>query len=349
MISDGNFLRRFRRLVFAQTHGVPGLGSAIANGYLLLRGAPWRELAARRASILKDIAAEAYARGDIASGAAWERRAMAVYPDDPSRHVAFIQRLVWEGRIDAALAEAEKMNFRHFDHLRPVENHDITPWERVLLAEIATFTAQTPDAATALIRAVEYVLDAGIEGDFVECGVFMGASVVLMARTLLKRNVSDRKIWLYDTFEGMPEPSEKDVFYDGTRLLDIWKRKKRPNSIGSDDVYGPEEKVEENCRRTGYPRNNLIFVKGLVEDMIPERAPGKIALLRLDTDYYASTKHELEHLYPRLVKGGVLIIDDYGAHKGSQLATDEYIREHNLRLFLCRVNEHVRFAVKVDD
>jgi hypothetical protein len=68
--------------------------------------------------------------------------------------------------------------------------------------------------------------------------------------------------------------------------------------------------------------------------------------LRLDTDFYRSTHHELVHLYPSLVPGGVLIIDDYGAFQGARKATDEYIRQNNLRLFLSRIDEHVRLAIK---
>jgi hypothetical protein len=84
----------------------------------------------------------------------------------------------------------------------------------------------------------------------------------------------------------------------------------------------------------------------MVENTIPSTMPERIALLRLDTDFYRSTKHELNHLYPRLSRGGVLIIDDYRAYQGSRLATDEYFRENNMKILLSRVDENVRLYVK---
>jgi len=96
----------------------------------------------------------------------------------------------------------------------------------------------------------------------------------------------------------------------------------------------------------GYPPERLHFVKGMVEDTIPTVMPPEIALLRLDTDFYSSTKHELVHLYPRLASGGVLIIDDYGAMPGCRRAVDEYAAEYQLRWFLTRLDAHVRLLVK---
>ena len=84
----------------------------------------------------------------------------------------------------------------------------------------------------------------------------------------------------------------------------------------------------------------------MVEDTIPNQAPKEIALLRLDTDWYESTLHELEHLYPRLVSGGVLIIDDYGHWRGAREAVDEYIDKHKLKLFLTRIDYTGRLCVK---
>jgi O-methyltransferase len=86
-------------------------------------------------------------------------------------------------------------------------------------------------------------------------------------------------------------------------------------------------------------------VKGKVEDTIPANIPERIALLRLDTDFYRSTRHELEHLYPRLERGGVLIIDDYGAYVGARQATDEYFASRPF--LLNRIDEHVRCGVKL--
>jgi hypothetical protein len=86
---------------------------------------------------------------------------------------------------------------------------------------------------------------------------------------------------------------------------------------------------------------------GKVEDTIPADIPEKIALLRLDTDWYESTKHELIHLFPRLQKGGVLIIDDYGFWKGARKAVDEYFAENNIQILLNRIDDTGRMAIKL--
>jgi hypothetical protein len=96
----------------------------------------------------------------------------------------------------------------------------------------------------------------------------------------------------------------------------------------------------------GYPEEKVHFVQGPVEETLPEHAPAEIALLRLDTDWYASTKHELVHLYPRLAPGGVLIIDDYAYWRGARQAVDEYVNENELPLLLVRIDHGARVAVK---
>jgi hypothetical protein len=97
---------------------------------------------------------------------------------------------------------------------------------------------------------------------------------------------------------------------------------------------------------TGYDREKISFVKGKVEETIPDNAPQSISLLRLDTDWYESTRHELIHLYPRLSHGGVIIIDDYGHWLGARKAVDEYIEQNNLCLLLNRLDYTGRIGVK---
>ena len=112
--------------------------------------------------------------------------------------------------------------------------------------------------------------------------------------------------------------------------------------------YASIEEVQRNMWSTGYPKERMHFVKGPVESTIPEHAPEQIALLRLDTDFYESTRHELEHLFPRLVKGGVLILDDYGHWEGQRAAVDEYCKKKGIHLLLTRVDYTGRVAVKVE-
>jgi O-methyltransferase len=145
--------------------------------------------------------------------------------------------------------------------------------------------------------------------------------------------VADRDIYLYDTFEGSPKPEAIDFEYLVGPALETWQKFKKPDDQsedGSDWLRYPLEKVQERVLSLGYPAERIHFVKGLVENTIPQQCPESIALLRLDTDFYRSTKHELIHMHPRLQRGGILIIDDYGALHGARVATDEYMSENKI-------------------
>jgi len=107
------------------------------------------------------------------------------------------------------------------------------------------------------------------------------------------------------------------------------------------------DEVKSNLLKTNYPEQNLFYFKGKVEETLPEPSIGKIALLRLDTDWYESTKHELTVLYDKLVEGGILIIDDYGHWSGSKKAVDEFIEKRKLKIFLNRIDYTGRLAIKI--
>jgi O-methyltransferase len=195
-----------------------------------------------------------------------------------------------------------------------------------------------------LYKAVEYIVQAGVPGDIAECGVWKGGSMVVVAATLLHLGCSDRDLWLYDTYEGMPEPEAMDVQYDDVSAAE----RLAAAGIKPGDSWGAVglEEVRANLLATGYPAERLHFVKGMVEETIPAQSPEKIALLRLDTDWYASTRHELEQLYPRLSARGALIIDDYGHWKGSRQAVDEYLSAVKTPLYLARLDYTGRIAIK---
>ena len=194
-----------------------------------------------------------------------------------------------------------------------------------------------------LCDAVDYVVQNEVEGDLVECGVWRGGSMMAAALTLRKRGDTKRGLHLFDTFAGMPEPGEADVPspYDGYSPKRKWQRKQRNGwaAVGTDAVRTALES-------TGYPAAQIHLVKGMVEDTLPGQAPESIALLRLDTDWYESTKHELEQLYPRLAIGGVLIVDDYGHYEGARRAVDEYFAESGERVLLTRIDYTGRVAIK---
>lgn len=198
----------------------------------------------------------------------------------------------------------------------------------------------------ALYHATCYVLDRNIPGDFVECGVWRGGSLMLMAHTLLARGCTNRMIWLYDTFDGVTPPTDDDVQeMSGRPAVDILHEHERSQD---NPFWGiaPLSLVENNLRRTGYPMHRFRFIEGDVLKTIPAQAPERLAVLRLDTDWYKSTRHELEHLYPRLSAGGVLIVDDYGYWRGARKATDEYFEGVSARPLLNRIDYTGRICVK---
>ena len=153
---------------------------------------------------------------------------------------------------------------------------------------------------------------------------------MVAAKTLLRLGDTRRTLHLFDTFAGMPNPSEHDYDYSGTSAGS------RVHAETGVEAYAPLDQVKRAMESTGYPRERLRYVVGRVEDTIPASAPDRIALLRLDTDWYESTRHELVHLFPRLAVGGVLIIDHYGYWEGSRRATDEYFAQSENRIFLVR-------------
>jgi len=219
------------------------------------------------------------------------------------------------------------------------DSGDIDTWRAV-----APYTMTSRERVYALRAAARYVAKNQIPGDIVECGVWKGGSMMVVARTLLELRDTSRTLHLFDTFEGMPPPTETDVDFAG---LSAQLRLSR--SAKDDNVWAvaPLEGVKSAVLGVGYDASKIRFVKGPVEETIPREAPERIALLRLDTDWYESTRHELVHLFPRLSPGGVIIIDDYGHWKGARKATDEYLGEHGIPLLLNRIDYTGRIGVKV--
>ncbi len=208
-----------------------------------------------------------------------------------------------------------------------------------------TMTIQSGAGATYnLFKAVKYVAQNNIEGSLVECGVWRGGSAMLMAYALQYFNDRSRPLYLYDTFDGMTEPDEIDIDFDGRRMREIWEYARQ--SGGRMGYGGSLENVKENLQRTGYPDHLAHFVKGDVLETIPDTLPEKIALLRLDTDFYASTLHELRHLYPRVVSQGVIFIDDYGWCDGARRATDEFLATLDFPPLPVRIDDCVRMIIK---
>lgn len=222
---------------------------------------------------------------------------------------------------------------------------DVAPWHRDIVARVAPYTMASAEQTLATIAATEYLERSRIEGGFVECGVWRGGQV--MAAMLTLQHLGGlRDFHLFDTFEGMTAPGLADVDMEGTPAAAIHGRlAKRP--VGERWCEAAEEEVRANIAALGYPLDRVHFAKGDVLRTIPASAPASIAFLRLDTDWYESTLHELEHLYPRLHRGGVVTVDDYGHWQGARQATDEYISRHGLAALLHRVDYTGRQWVKL--
>lgn len=224
---------------------------------------------------------------------------------------------------------------------------DFSEYERNLCQKVGMFVQGSPENVVNTMHAVEHVVRSGVHGSIVECGVWKGGSAMAAILTLERLGCHDRHLYLYDTFEGMTRPTEYDVDYDGVLAIDQFRKLQTgPDSSSWNAISLDEARRNVLSVRSCIPEENIHFIKGKVEDTIPGTAPGSISVLRLDTDWYESTRHELVHLYPLLRSGGVLIIDDYGHFKGSRRATDEYLATLEASPALFRIDRTCRVCIK---
>jgi hypothetical protein len=221
-----------------------------------------------------------------------------------------------------------ELNSSYADTIRGVRQFTMCPYEKI----------------AALVDAIRYIARAKIPGAIVECGVWRGGSIMTAALTLLESG-DIRDLYLFDTFTGMTEPTRDDV--------DMWGNPAQPRYLDSmagshnEWCYASLEDVRRNVLSTGYPEDRCHFIQGDVLKTVPHQGLGPIALLRLDTDWYESTLHELTMLYPKLTHQGVLIIDDYGYWNGCRKAVDEYFAKGGP--FLIAIDSTGKIAVKTGD
>jgi O-methyltransferase len=222
--------------------------------------------------------------------------------------------------------------------------------DREIIARARPFTMTSDERLQALIDAVRYCEQRGVAGAFAECGVWRGGSVLTMILVLQGLGVDDRDIHLFDTFEGMTAPTEEDTSPLDPPALETWAEAQESGERAWSELFShevfDEAAVRELLVSTGYPPERLHFARGPVEQTLPEAAPERLALLRLDTDWYESTRHELEHLWPRLSDGGVLIVDDYGHWEGARRAVDEFFATSAAPVLLSRIDYTGRIAIK---
>ena len=194
-----------------------------------------------------------------------------------------------------------------------------------------------------LSEAIKEVKRQNLEGDFLECGIWKGGNIILFKKLNILYNLK-KNIYAYDTFEGMPASNEFDKDYNENFASDLMSKEEKNSNLNNIHCYSPYEEVVNNISKY-VEVSNIKFIKGKVEETLLENIniPKKISILRLDTDFYSSTKIELEVLYNRLVKGGILIIDDYGHWKGARKAVDEFF---NGKEWLHYVDYTCRYIIK---
>lgn len=224
---------------------------------------------------------------------------------------------------------------------------DASDAERAIMLDAAPYTMTSMERRWALIKAVQYVVRRGIPGDLVEAGVWRGGSAFITARTLLQLGKPDRGLWLYDTFEGMTAPTGEDVAAHTGTAAAVKFDQTRSGEDRADWCRASLADVRRTMAISGYPADRIRYVAGKVEETLAAgRHPEQIALLRLDTDWYESTRVEMEILFPRLAPGGVLIIDDYGHWQGARKAVDEYLAREGLQYLMTRIDYTGRMLVK---
>ena len=221
---------------------------------------------------------------------------------------------------------------------------DATDHQVQIVNAVRELTMTSPERILAVCNAVEYLAKNKIVGDFVECGVWRGGSMAAAAKTLVHVGTTDRQLWMYDTYDGMSEPTEEDVDYLGHTAEKLLNEQDRDDAM-SVWCCSPLDQVKQTMTQTEYPIDQVRFIEGKVEDTLPHTTPEKIAMLRLDTDWYESTRCELEHLFPKLVPGGVLIVDDYGHWEGCRRAVDEYFQKNKIPMLLNRIDYTGRIGI----
>lgn len=246
---------------------------------------------------------------------------------------------------------------RKQDKLKEIEDYETEVKKHFPL--INGYTMLNEARLVSLWEHVDYCEKNKIAGSFVECGTWKGGAVGFMALANMKYSNERRHLHLFDAFTEICEPNP-DV--DGERAVNemkpFLKDKKITGALepvkGVYDSKGGPGTLEENKhlleKIIKYPAGYLHYHVGWFQDTLPVSANqvGKIAILRLDGDYYDSTKVCLEHLYKYVVTGGVIIIDDYGAYDGCKKAVDEFITNHHVKALLGRIDHDARFFVKTD-
>ena len=221
----------------------------------------------------------------------------------------------------------ELVRTKNFLKFQKIIDSDLNEFQNKIIKVCYEYSMMNSKRLWNLFHCSESVLDKNIEGDFVECGVFKGGGIILMS-SIVEYHKKQKRVWAFDTFEGMSKPDENDKDYSGEDAMIHWKvfNNKGFNSWCYASLNDVKSNVSKASKKLNLQMNNIKYIKGDVEKTLKDNVnlPKKISILRLDTDFYNSTKLELEILYPKLSVGGFLIVDDYGYWKGSKKACLEY-------------------------
>lgn len=235
---------------------------------------------------------------------------------------------------------------------------DFFPESRTeILADYTFATARSHRGVMQVLNleaVLRYVEAKNIEGAVVETGTYTGGASAYMMRALQRLRVgkSPREYWGFDSFEGMPTPSLNDgdhgsIWVTGKRMNEI-----KPTEMGALVGHDANKTDYDQCmsylRQTGYPAQCIHLIKGWFQDTLKptKEIIGTIAVLRMDGDFYDSTKVVFEELYDQVVEGGVVIIDDYGRFQGCRRATEEFLAEKRIEAHLIYVENSIRYFVK---
>jgi len=192
---------------------------------------------------------------------------------------------------------------------------------------VSPYTMTSVERISELFNSLEYIRENNIDGDIVECGVWKGGNILGIIEYLKYYKIDTKKVWLYDTFQGMTQPEEVDVDLKSNRAIDQM-------DVPIVLAYSSIEEVKSVVLVPEFDQTRIKFIIGDVSETlkIENNIPSQISLLRLDTDWYQSTRDELHYLYPKVHNDGILIVDDYGHWMGAKKAVDEYFKNKNINV-----------------
>ncbi len=218
--------------------------------------------------------------------------------------------------------------------------------DRMIVRTACRFSMAGHRRMSALVAAVDHCVRENIAGDFVECGVWRGGSALAIALKLEQLGATDRNLWLFDTFAGMTAPGSSDVEASTGRTA---RELMNVTQVGDGNnvwAYATIDDVRDTMSLANFPDERVRYVVGDVSKTLLANVPEAISLLRLDTDFYASTKIELEVLYPRVADRGLVIVDDYGHWFGARTASDEFFEQLRVRPLMIPLDYSGRMVVK---